>query len=130
MWSARRSPAGVSGPVPRTNDIDTDERRQKISQRGRPTTAGVDKRCLIWRPVGQGGAEALDRAHRSEGSRRAHEPHRAGRSVLRVRQPTFSTVGIEHVPEVYRRRLETSPGRVEFDIADLTVREFGDLGVA
>jgi hypothetical protein len=47
MWSARRPPARVSGPAPRTNDIDTDERRQKIPQRGRPTTKGVDKRCLI-----------------------------------------------------------------------------------
>lgn len=28
MWSARRRPARVSGPAPRTNDIDTDERRQ------------------------------------------------------------------------------------------------------
>src|SRR5450631_2152594 len=53
MWSARRPPARVSGPAARTNDIDTDERRQIIPQRGRPTTnhqQGVDKRCLI-RPV-------------------------------------------------------------------------------
>ena len=50
MWSARRPPARVSGPAARTNDIDTDERRQIIPQRGRPTTnhqQGVDKRCLI-----------------------------------------------------------------------------------
>ena len=55
MWSARRPPARVSGPAARTNDIDTDERRQIIPQRGRPTTnhqQGVDKRCLMphsWR---------------------------------------------------------------------------------
>jgi hypothetical protein len=30
MWSARRPPNRVSGPAPRTNDIDTDERRQTI----------------------------------------------------------------------------------------------------
>ena len=50
MWSARRPPARVSGPAARTNDIDTDERRQIIPQRGRPTTnhqQGVDKRCLM-----------------------------------------------------------------------------------
>ena len=50
MWSARRRPARGSGPAPRTNDIDTDERRQTIPRRGRPTTnrpQGVDKRCLI-----------------------------------------------------------------------------------
>jgi len=50
MWSARRPPNRVSGPAPRTTDIDTDERRQTIPQRGRPTTncpPGVDKRCLI-----------------------------------------------------------------------------------
>jgi hypothetical protein len=53
MWSARRPPARVSGPAARTNDIDTDERRQIIPQRGRPTTnhqQGVDKRCLIPQP--------------------------------------------------------------------------------
>ena len=53
MWSARRPPNRVSGPAPRTNDIDTDERRQTIPQRGRPTTnrpQGVDKRCLIPAP--------------------------------------------------------------------------------
>jgi hypothetical protein len=52
MWSARRPPARVSGPAARTNDIDTDERRQIIPQRGRPTTnhqQGVDKRCLTGR---------------------------------------------------------------------------------
>ena len=38
MWSARRRPARGSGPAPRTNDIDTDERRQTIPQRGRTTT--------------------------------------------------------------------------------------------
>jgi len=38
MWSARRPPARVSGPAARTNDIDTDERRQTIPQRGRTTT--------------------------------------------------------------------------------------------
>jgi hypothetical protein len=56
MWSARRRPARVSGPAPRTNDIDTDERRQTIPQRGRPTAnrahKGVDKRCLISHPCG------------------------------------------------------------------------------
>ena len=56
MWSARRPPARVSGPAARTNDIDTDERRQIIPQRGRPTTnhqQGVDKRCLMTAsPVG------------------------------------------------------------------------------
>lgn len=50
LWSARRCAARVSGAAPRTNDMDTDERRQTIPQRGRPTTngpQGVDKRFLI-----------------------------------------------------------------------------------
>jgi hypothetical protein len=55
MWSARRHRARVSGPVPRTNDIDTDERRQIIAQRGRPhhqsAPRGLDKRCLIRIPL-------------------------------------------------------------------------------
>ena len=55
MWSARRHPARVSGPAPRTNDIDTDERRQIIPQRGRPhhqsAPRGLDKRCLIRIPL-------------------------------------------------------------------------------
>ena len=38
MWSAHRLPARASGPEPRTNDIDPDERRQTIPQRGRPPT--------------------------------------------------------------------------------------------
>jgi len=33
-----QAPARGSGPAPRTNDIDTDERRQTIPQRGRTTT--------------------------------------------------------------------------------------------
>ena len=44
MWSARRPPNRVSGPAPRTNDIDTDERRQTIPQRGRPTTNRAHRR--------------------------------------------------------------------------------------
>ena len=39
-------------------------------------------------------------------------------------------VGIEDVREVCRRGLEASPGRIEFDIPDLTVRAYGDLAVA
>ncbi len=50
MWSAHRPPKRVSGPVPRTNDIDTDERGQTIPQRGRPPTTAVDKRCLMSNP--------------------------------------------------------------------------------
>jgi len=39
-------------------------------------------------------------------------------------------VGIDDVREVCRRGLEASPGRIEFDIPDLTVRADGDLAVA
>lgn len=39
-------------------------------------------------------------------------------------------VGIDDVREVCRRGLEASPGRIEFDIPDLTVRACGDLAVA
>jgi hypothetical protein len=53
MCSARGYPARVSGPAPRTNDSDTDERGRTIPQRGRPATdrpQGVDKRCLMGPP--------------------------------------------------------------------------------
>ena len=64
MWSARKRPARVSGPAPRTNDIDTDERRQIIPQRGRPTTnhqQGVDKRCLMALPSFIKGSPSAER---------------------------------------------------------------------
>src|SRR5262249_736081 len=38
--------------------------------------------------------------------------------------------GIDDVREVCRRGLESSPGRIEFDIPDLTVQADGDLAVA
>jgi uncharacterized protein (TIGR02246 family) len=39
-------------------------------------------------------------------------------------------VGIDDVREVCRRGLRSSPGRIDFDIPDLTVRVYGDLAVA
>lgn len=39
-------------------------------------------------------------------------------------------VGIANVREVCRRGLEASPGAIEFDVPDLTVRACGDLAVA
>lgn len=39
-------------------------------------------------------------------------------------------VGIEDVREVCRRGLGSSPGEIDFDIPDLTVRTYGDLAVA
>jgi uncharacterized protein (TIGR02246 family) len=39
-------------------------------------------------------------------------------------------VGIDDVREVCRRGLESSPGQIDFDIPDLTVRADGDLAVA
>ena len=41
-----------------------------------------------------------------------------------------STSALTKVREVCRRGLEASPGRIEFDIPDLTVRTYGDLAVA
>ena len=38
-------------------------------------------------------------------------------------------VGLKDVREVCRRGLEATPGRIEFDIPDLTVRASGDLAV-
>jgi ketosteroid isomerase-like protein len=39
-------------------------------------------------------------------------------------------VGVADVREVCRRGLESSPGKVDFDIPDLTIRTYGDLAVA
>jgi len=39
-------------------------------------------------------------------------------------------VGIDDVREVCRRGLESSPGRIDFDVPDLTIRAYGDLAVA
>jgi ketosteroid isomerase-like protein len=39
-------------------------------------------------------------------------------------------IGIDDVREVCRRGLESSPGRIDFDIPDLTVHADGDLAVA
>ncbi|MFC4859398.1 YybH family protein [Actinophytocola glycyrrhizae] len=38
--------------------------------------------------------------------------------------------GIDEVREVCRRGLQASPGPIEFDIPDLTIRAYGDLAVA
>jgi ketosteroid isomerase-like protein len=39
-------------------------------------------------------------------------------------------IGIDDAREVCRRGLESSPGRIDFDIPDLTVQVNGDLAVA
>jgi uncharacterized protein (TIGR02246 family) len=39
-------------------------------------------------------------------------------------------VGIDDVREVCRRGLQASPGPIDFDIPDLTIRAYGDLAVA
>jgi len=39
-------------------------------------------------------------------------------------------IGIDDVREVCRRGLQASPGPIDFDIPDLTIRAYGDLAVA